>query len=141
MFKAKCLEAIISDSITDNCLLVGQVMVGAIVGAISWVIATNCGKDFVLQNLQMLAVIISGVISMLMFAVISGTIKSGVATIFVCLAEDPTALARTKPELYESILKTYPELSINVPIREEPFNQTSYIIQLPNLVSNFYLFS
>lgn len=37
-------------------------------------------------------------------------IDSGVVTTFVCLAEDPAALARTKPELFEAIRATWPEV-------------------------------
>lgn len=40
-----------------------------------------------------------------MFSTISTVISSGVATTFVCLAEDPDALRRTKPELYEKVIR------------------------------------
>lgn len=38
-----------------------------------------------------------------MFSTIATVISSGVATTFVCLAEDPEALRRTKPQLYEKV--------------------------------------
>ena len=38
-----------------------------------------------------------------MMTVMGSIILSGVATTFVCLAEDPDALARTKPELYDAV--------------------------------------
>lgn len=38
-----------------------------------------------------------------MFNTIATVISSGVATTFVCLAEDPQALRRSKPELYEKV--------------------------------------
>lgn len=38
-----------------------------------------------------------------MFSTISTVISSGVATTFVCLAEDPEALRRSKPELFEKV--------------------------------------
>ncbi|KAF9977327.1 putative choline transporter, neither null mutation nor overexpression affects choline transport [Actinomortierella ambigua] len=37
-------------------------------------------------------------------------IKSGVATIFVALAEDPDTLARTKPEFFAKIKEVYPQI-------------------------------
>jgi hypothetical protein len=46
-------------------------------------------------------------ISLIFFEII----ESGVATTFVCLAEDPNALRRTKPDLYEKIRQTYPEIT------------------------------
>lgn len=38
-----------------------------------------------------------------MFSTIATVISSGVATTFVCLAEDPEALRRSKPQLYEKV--------------------------------------
>lgn len=34
---------------------------------------------------------------------------SGVSTIFVGLGEDPGAMARLEPDLYQTIVKAYPE--------------------------------
>ncbi|KAI9256456.1 plasma-membrane choline transporter-domain-containing protein [Phascolomyces articulosus] len=45
-----------------------------------------------------------------MFSSIATVISSGVATTFVCLAEDPDALRRTRPELFEKIRETYPRV-------------------------------
>ncbi|KAL0630939.1 pH nine-sensitive protein 1 [Maublancomyces gigas] len=38
-------------------------------------------------------------------------VKSGVATIFTCMAHNPEILMRDFPELYHQILAVYPELS------------------------------
>lgn len=38
-----------------------------------------------------------------MFSTIATVISSGVATTFVCLAEDPEALRRSQPELFEKV--------------------------------------
>jgi len=43
-----------------------------------------------------------------MLFTVGTVIDSGVATTFVALAEDPAALARTKPELFERIRATWP---------------------------------
>lgn len=40
-------------------------------------------------------------------------IDSGVATIFVCFAEDKSALQRSKPELYQALMETYYNLPVN----------------------------
>jgi hypothetical protein len=48
-----------------------------------------------------------------MFSIVSSVIESGVQTTFVCLAEDPSALARTKPALYQKIQETYPRIQWN----------------------------
>jgi hypothetical protein len=44
------------------------------------------------------------------FSIISEVITSGVATIFVCLAEDPYALQRTQPELFQKVMEVYPQV-------------------------------
>jgi hypothetical protein len=46
------------------------------------------------------------------FSILASVIDSGVVTTFVCLAEDPEALARTKPELYQKIQQVYPSISL-----------------------------
>jgi xanthosine utilization system XapX-like protein len=69
-----------------------------------------------IQNTYPNAPIISGIIGFLIgyfeFSIIASVINSGVATTFVCLAEDPAALARTKPELYQKIQQVYPEIML-----------------------------
>lgn len=47
--------------------------------------------------------ILGFLIGMAEFSILGETIESGVAATFVCLAEDPAALRRTKPELYDKI--------------------------------------
>jgi hypothetical protein len=44
------------------------------------------------------------------FSILSEVITSGVATVFVCLAEDPYALQRTQPELFQKIAEVYPQV-------------------------------
>ncbi len=51
-------------------------------------------------------------IGLIQFFVLAEVITSGVSTTFVCLAEDPGALYRTKPALYQSIRQVYPNLNL-----------------------------
>jgi hypothetical protein len=44
------------------------------------------------------------------FNIMGEVITSGVTTIFVCLAEDPYALQRTQPELFQKVVDVYPEV-------------------------------
>ena len=44
------------------------------------------------------------------FGIVAEVINSGVATIFVCLAEDPYALQRTQPELFQKVSEVYPQV-------------------------------
>ncbi|KAF7727871.1 putative choline transporter, neither null mutation nor overexpression affects choline transport [Apophysomyces ossiformis] len=45
-----------------------------------------------------------------MFSTVATVISSGVTTTFVCLAEDPDALRRTRPALFEKIRETWPRV-------------------------------
>lgn len=55
-----------------------------------------------------LIVFLAFIIGFQMLSIIGSVIFSGAATTFVCLAEDPDALARTKPDLYNEVVRTYP---------------------------------
>jgi H+/Cl- antiporter ClcA len=56
-------------------------------------------------------VVIAFLIGLILSIVINEVIESGTATTFVCLAEDPAALQRNNPELFERIRTTYPEIT------------------------------
>jgi hypothetical protein len=58
-----------------------------------------------------LAAIFGLLIGFLEFSVLAGVIDSGVVTTFVCLAEDPQAIAVTKPALFQELQKSYPQAS------------------------------
>lgn len=49
-----------------------------------------------------------------MMSIVCQVIHSAVITTFVCLAEDPAALARTKPELYGRFKQVYPQIAWRV---------------------------
>lgn len=57
----------------------------------------------------------SGVLGLIVgaaeFGIMAEVINSGVATIFVCLAEDPYALQRTQPELFQKVVEVYPQVT------------------------------
>ncbi len=61
-----------------------------------------------------LIMVAAGVLGLLVgmaeFSILAEVITSGVATIFVCLAEDPYALQRTQPELFQKIAEVYPQV-------------------------------
>jgi hypothetical protein len=63
-----------------------------------------------------IAPVVGGIIGfacgLLEFSILAGVVDSGIATTFVCLAEDPAALARTKPELYKQIQEAYPQVML-----------------------------
>lgn len=50
-----------------------------------------------------LIVFLGFIVGFQMMTIMGSIILSGSATTFVCLAENPSALARTKPELYNAV--------------------------------------
>lgn len=51
-------------------------------------------------------------IGALQFSVVSQVITSGTVATYVCLAEDPEALRRTKPQLYDQVLASYQHITL-----------------------------
>lgn len=52
------------------------------------------------------------IIGLFMMSIVTQVLESGTQTTMVCLAEDPAALARTKPELYQSVRAAYPATNL-----------------------------
>lgn len=62
--------------------------------------------------IYIIGTIVAFIIGAAEFSIIASVINSGVVTTFVCLAEDPQALAQTKPELYQRISQVYPQVML-----------------------------
>jgi hypothetical protein len=105
--KSRGIDAIINDNLIGNVLGIGAFTVG-LLGLLSGFIYSKLFFALGNDNLYAAASIFTFVLSVVEFNVLSTVIDSGVATTFVCLAEDPEALLATKPELYHQILETYP---------------------------------
>ncbi|KAF8982532.1 putative choline transporter, neither null mutation nor overexpression affects choline transport [Haplosporangium bisporale] len=114
--KDRGLDAVLNDIIISTVWGIGAFF-GAFVAAVScqyYLMMTMGGeggdnvKDHVLE-----VWIVTGLTFFLGMQVIStagAVIHSGVATIFVALAEDPDALAKTKPEFFARIQAAYPDI-------------------------------
>jgi hypothetical protein len=57
-----------------------------------------------------IAAVVTFMISVIEFSVLATVIDSGTVSTFVCLADDPEALSRTKPELFEQVQSSYPQV-------------------------------
>jgi hypothetical protein len=108
--KSRGIDAIINDCLVGNVLGMGGLFIGLLVGGI------GCLFVFMLHGIpnEPVYYIVIGVAGLLIglieFGVLASVIDSGVTTTFVCLAEDPQALAATKPQLYREIQRVYPEV-------------------------------
>ncbi|CAG8657842.1 3272_t:CDS:10 [Funneliformis caledonium] len=111
LVKDRGVEAIINDNLIGNVLVMGAFLVGIITALLSYLytiifeLSFNHNGEF-----TPLIVFLGFIVGFQMLNIIGSVILSGTATTFVCLAEDPNALARTKPELYHEIRVTYPSL-------------------------------
>eukprot|EP00842_Homolaphlyctis_polyrhiza_P005899 jgi/Hompol1/630/HPOL_001264-RA len=110
--KSRGIDAIINDDLVGNVLSLGSFCVGLItclVGFLYVYISPNIPHTV---GNYVVVCIVAFVIGIAEFSIMAGVIDSGIATTFVCLAEDPAALARTKPELYQKIAQVYPQALI-----------------------------
>ncbi|ORZ04392.1 plasma-membrane choline transporter-domain-containing protein [Lobosporangium transversale] len=100
---------IINDNLVGNVWAMGAITSGLLSGLASYLYlwwakpSFNSNGDFTYVIVTM-----AFVMGLQMVFTVGSVIDSGVSTTFVCLAEDPAALARTKPELFESIRATWP---------------------------------
>ncbi|KAG2181360.1 hypothetical protein INT43_008943 [Umbelopsis isabellina] len=111
LIKDRGVEALINDNLINNVLFMGGLLVGVITSLFGFIYlavaqpAFNSGGQ-----VTPVIVMMCFIIGLSMFSSIATVISSGVATTFVCLAEDPDALRRTKPELWERIRQTWPRV-------------------------------
>ena len=125
LLRLRGLDIIISENLTQSLLLTGGFLMGglgvlgAFVGGLIMGInffdfsqaATDSG-----EGIWVIVILIAGLIlGLVIFNIAAVVIESGQVSTIVCLAEEPDALYRTKPELYERIKQAYP--NIVVPVR------------------------
>ncbi|KAF9578228.1 putative choline transporter, neither null mutation nor overexpression affects choline transport [Lunasporangiospora selenospora] len=109
ILKDRGIVQLINDNLIGNVWAMGAIMGGVLSGLGSYLYlyfvnpAFNRGGDFTYVIVTM-----AFVMGLQMIFTVGSVIDSGVATTFVCLAEDPAALARTKPDLFERIRETWP---------------------------------
>ncbi|CAG8720595.1 26169_t:CDS:2 [Gigaspora margarita] len=108
------VEAIINDDLIGNVLTMGSLLIGVLCGLLGFLYINYFLKPLLTdQNnttLIIIFVIICFAIGFMMCVVITDAISSGVSTTFVALAEDPDALRRTKPVLFEKIRQQWPRV-------------------------------
>lgn len=109
LVKSRGIDAIINDDLIGNVLTIGGFAIGIVTACVglAYVQFSSLPKENVYYGAVSIGTFLIGIAE---FAILSVVIDSGVATTFVCLAEDPLALARTKPELYQQVQQSYPQV-------------------------------
>ncbi|KAF9384967.1 putative choline transporter, neither null mutation nor overexpression affects choline transport [Podila verticillata] len=106
------IELIINDNLIGTVWSMGALLGSVLTGAACYVYLRFGDPAYFNANTEFVwvLVVLAFLLSMQMIFTVGTVIDSGVATTFVALAEDPAALARTKPELFRKIQETYPEV-------------------------------
>lgn len=113
MIKSKGVTLIINDQLIHSVLAMGAFLVGIICGGVSYSIflATTINQPD-LQGLGVLVFFVGLLIGCVQFHVVCQTVKSGVVSTFVCLAQDAESVKRIKPELYQLMQELYPTIPV-----------------------------
>ncbi|KAJ1730668.1 putative choline transporter, neither null mutation nor overexpression affects choline transport [Coemansia sp. Benny D160-2] len=105
------VSMIINDCLIGNVLQMGSFLCAAVVALVAWLYITITKPEYNAAGSYTAPIIIAAfVIAMSMFMVLLKCIDSGTATTFVCLAEDPEAMAFNNPELFDQVQQTYPQV-------------------------------
>ncbi|KAJ3150063.1 putative choline transporter, neither null mutation nor overexpression affects choline transport [Geranomyces michiganensis] len=110
--KSRGVDAIINDQLIGSVLGVGGIVVSFICGFVAFIyvrFSPNIPNDALHYSVFIILAVFLGASE---FFVLSNVIDSGATSTFVCLAEDPAALQRTKPQLYEAIRAVYPQVGV-----------------------------
>lgn len=85
-------------------MIIGGLLVGVLCGLLGFIYLQLSNPAYNQDGgMTPVVVMMCFLIGSSMFSTIATVISSGVATTFVCLAEDPEALRRSKPELFEKV--------------------------------------
>lgn len=110
LVKDRGLDAVINDNLVGTCVWLFALLNGLVCLALTYIVFTLFRTfDTTLHQywttfLVCFVVFLAGVfVTMTMLQVVT----SGVSATFVCMADDPAALKRTKPELYARLQTAY----------------------------------
>lgn len=105
LVKSHGVDVIINDCLIDKCMGVGIFLISILSATITYIVGV------LMSGLHMghviLVTAVSFIVSLLVCSVATQLIGSGSSATLVCYAEDPSALERSKPELYREITTAY----------------------------------
>ncbi|PVU90099.1 hypothetical protein BB559_004797 [Furculomyces boomerangus] len=111
LIKERGIEALINDSLINNVILMGSFMTGVICALLTYILARVINTSLASNSSYLVGFTFVGFIfGASVFTTINGVVQSGASATFVCLAEDPYAIARNKPELFSQIAEHYPDV-------------------------------
>lgn len=106
LIKSHGVDVIINDSLIGKCMGIGNFLISSISAAFAFfagvvsVGGTGHTLPYIVSSCTFL-------LSLMICAVATSLVGSGASATLVCYAEDPSALRRSKPELYREITSAY----------------------------------
>ncbi|KAJ1976320.1 putative choline transporter, neither null mutation nor overexpression affects choline transport, partial [Dimargaris verticillata] len=105
------IDLLINDDLVGNVVAMGGILVGAVCAIIGYVFVSTVDPAYnATGTFTPIIILVSFFIGISLFFIPGQVIDSGNAATFVCLAEDPAALMRSKPMLFEQIRQSYPQV-------------------------------
>eukprot|EP01104_Vermistella_antarctica_P011737 TRINITY_DN3310_c2_g1_i1.p1 TRINITY_DN3310_c2_g1~~TRINITY_DN3310_c2_g1_i1.p1 ORF type:complete len:620 (+),score=97.81 TRINITY_DN3310_c2_g1_i1:93-1952(+) len=124
LFQSRGVDAIVNDDFTGMVLNTGCLLGAALTAAVSGLLAL-----FFVSSHLLPAIVFGLVIGFTMVMIVLEVIDSGVATLFVCLAEHPDILRERNPTLYAQFAERY---GTKCSIFSDPTMQTNAKRPLPH---------
>ncbi|KAK0547379.1 pH nine-sensitive protein 1 [Tilletia horrida] len=113
LLQQKGIDVIINDSLVNTVWLLGSIAIGCISALFAFIyLKTSDSSGGESASIIIGASFVFGL--QIALSLGSGTIGSGVSTLFVALAEDPEVIAQRDPELFEAIRQAYPNVVLPV---------------------------
>ncbi|KAJ3277565.1 putative choline transporter, neither null mutation nor overexpression affects choline transport [Borealophlyctis nickersoniae] len=114
LFMHRGLEAVINDNLIGNVLFIGGLGVGLVSAGVGYAfVRLNDNVPDTTVNYVVVCVV-SFLVGLALFSIMTEVVTSGVATTFVCLAEDPATLARNQPLLFAKLRETWPGVAFGI---------------------------
>ncbi|OLL24959.1 Protein pns1 [Neolecta irregularis DAH-3] len=113
LIKSKGIDAIINDCLIDNVLTMGTVTIAYICAFLCYLYLKFTKPGYNTDDAFTPVIMAFGFLAGLQIGnTATVTIKSGTATLFVVIAEDPAVLRNSFPLIYERIMQRYPGFSM-----------------------------
>lgn len=117
MMKDRGFDALINDLIIDPVLTAGAVFVGYLSLFLAYLYLQFTKPEYNSDGAWTpLILAFSFLIGLQICNIFMVPLKSGVATIFVCMAFNPEVMYNSFPELYSEIVRTYPQVQTAVQV-------------------------
>jgi len=110
LIKTRGVDAILNDNLVGTCTGLCSLAIGFCSFFVVFLMSLLVYRQ--LPQVALLIGIIVAIVCLLIPMVCFEIVNAGTTATFVCLAEDPAALQRSKPELYREIISRYDQIAL-----------------------------